>query len=124
LMAADGERYREAWQSITARLGAPKAVEAQRTDEPWLGFKVVYALDPKLSEPDQDEFGRSFINQAIEANGLFYHGGGKALAQGFANAESPASATPAQREAVTNWLRGNPAVVKFEVGPLEVEPDS
>jgi uncharacterized protein YggL (DUF469 family) len=117
LMANDGPKYRDAWQAITARLGAGKSVEGKPADQPWLGFRVVYELDPKLSDSAQDEVGSSFINQAIEANGLCYHGGGRTTVQGFANAEDPASATEAQRQAVTNWLRGNPAVVKFKSGP-------
>jgi uncharacterized protein YggL (DUF469 family) len=86
---------------------------SSRASTPWLGFRIVFQLDPKLSVPEQDEVHWSFILQAIEANGLFCHGGGRVC--GFANAEYPVSATEEQRQAVTDWLRGHPAVVQFEV---------
>jgi len=121
LMSADGDKYRDAWQPVIARVGAGKSVEVKRGDEPWLGFKVVYQLDPKLTDSEQDEINRSFISQAIEGNNLLYHGNGRADVQGFAYAEYPVSATEEQRQAVANWLRGNPSVVQFDLFPLEVE---
>ena len=94
-----------------------------RVNEAWLGFKIIYVIDPKLSDPEQETVDRAFITEAIEKNGLVYHGGGRTHVQGFANAEYPASATEPQRQAVTEWLAGNPGVVEFEVGPLQVETE-
>jgi len=89
--------------------------------ESWLGFKVIYRLDPRLTISEQEEVAWAFIIQAIEENKLFYHGGGRAHTHGFANAEHPASATEAQRQEVSDWLAGHPNVLEFEVGRLEVE---
>jgi uncharacterized protein YggL (DUF469 family) len=90
-------------------------------NESWLGFKIIYHLDPTLSIAEQTEVCWAFIAEAIEKNGLGYHGGGRTFVQGFANAAYPASATEAQRQAVADWLARHPGVLEFEVGPLEAE---
>jgi uncharacterized protein YggL (DUF469 family) len=102
-----------------AALGAA----SMNSNEPWLGFKIVYQLNPKLSVAEQDEIGWAFIAEAIEKYGLCYNGGGRTFAQGFAIGKYPASASEVQRQAVADWLARHPSVLKFEVGPLGESQD-
>jgi uncharacterized protein YggL (DUF469 family) len=92
------------------------------SSEPWLGFSIIYSLDPQLRVSEQDRVNATFLTQAIEKNGLFYHGGGRTPTHGFANAQYPTSATQAQRQAVAAWPAGHPGVLEFEIGSLEIEP--
>ena len=124
LWEADGATYRNNWEPVKTRLGVGIPANINTCGQPPVGFRVAYQLDPKQSESEWDEFGQSFISQAIEGNGLCYHGGGRDTTQGFASAEDSDSATEDQRSAVDKWLRSNRFVVQCDVGPLEPEADA
>jgi uncharacterized protein YggL (DUF469 family) len=84
-----------------------------------LGFEVRYSLPVGLSSDEQGEFLDSFIERAIEANGLLVGGCGGNPVEGFVVAQgNRASATEEQREAVLEWLKSEPRALNPEVGPL------
>ena len=73
--------------------------------------------NPGRFKDEAEDFLWSFLEEAIEGNGLLCGGGGKAPAWSFlvtlARRGSPSSA---QREAVGRWLAQQPQVVSHSLG--------
>jgi uncharacterized protein YggL (DUF469 family) len=83
-----------------------------------LGFSVSAELSPDLDDAGYDAFLDRWID-AVEARRLAFGGGGRREAfEGFVTQLGRGSATDADREALTAFLAGDPAVVRHHVGAL------
>ena len=86
-----------------------------------LGFELGFEIDATLSEEERNELLVAFIEDAIEANGLQFGGGGDSGGEwkGFsAINKKRGSATESHRESVRIWLEKNSKITKFWVGEL------
>lgn len=83
-----------------------------------LGFEVRFILDPNLSEQEIDSVIDSFLDEAIESQGLGFGGGGHYDWDGFVCFMGRGSATEANRAHIERWLSAHREVTSYEVGPL------
>lgn len=85
-----------------------------------LGFEVSFRYAEQLSTQEHDELFDEWILKAIEDNGLLFGGGfGRGVCSGFITVDKTrGSATEHYRQAVEAWLKANPKVLNFTVGPL------
>ncbi|MBA1275189.1 YggL family protein [Stutzerimonas azotifigens] len=80
-----------------------------------LGFEVTMNYRDSLDSAAVDGFLESFLNEAIEANGLGYVGGED---YGFVCLGRRGSVTEEQRGAVESWLKGREELAEVTVSPL------
>ena len=83
-----------------------------------MGFQVKFHLLADLDEPCQGSFFDTFIEQAIEGNGLICGGGFGTAWDVFVTLDGRGSATEEHRRRVRDWLLGNPVVSSVQVGSL------
>lgn len=85
-----------------------------------LGFEVSFRYAEGLSTKEHDEFFDDWILKAIVGNGLLFGGGfGRGVCNGFITVDKKrGSATERHRQAVEAWLKANPKILNFTVGPL------
>jgi uncharacterized protein YggL (DUF469 family) len=87
-------------------------------------FRVSYRIESGLSIGERNAVIQAFATEAIEGNDLQFGGGGRGDWQsGIAEPHSTNTATEGQRRAVEGWLRSQPRVVEFVVGPLAVDEE-
>jgi len=83
------------------------------------GFMVSCSFVSGLSDVQLDSFIDTFIQEAIESNGLSFGGGGdKQEWKGFATLDRRGSATEKHKTKVSKWFESNPEVIDFKVGGL------
>jgi len=81
-----------------------------------LGIELTVQL---RATADFDRFLNDFILRAVEANGLFFGGGGDSRENrlsGIVELGRRTTDIEAKRDAVLGWLRGHPDVVSVETG--------
>ena len=84
-----------------------------------MGFEVRLRISSKLDESSFNKLIDAFIEQAIEANGLMFGGGGNESEwSGFVTLDRRGSATEEHRQFVQSWLQSQPQIVEHQVGPL------
>lgn len=85
-----------------------------------LGFRLSVTFSSELTKEERNSLLNDFIQQAIEANGLVFGGGGAGNTwDGFVTLDAPRGSTSeAQREKVIEWLSGNPRILEYDVSPL------
>ena len=79
------------------------------------GFAVSFRLSDSLSPQERDDFWLAFIGGLIERRGLAFGG----REEGFVTKFGRGSATEADREAVSAWLKAQQGVERVGVGALE-----
>jgi hypothetical protein len=83
-----------------------------------MGFEVQFNLPSHADQEQQNAFFDSFIQEAIEKNGLMC-GGGCGLAWNvFVTRNQRGTATQSDREIVRSWLERRPEVSGIQFGPL------
>lgn len=82
------------------------------------GFDLRFRLSPGLSEEVFGAFLNALLGECIEANGLFFGGGGKEEIEGFVTLSGRGSATEEHRRILMRWLKDRLEVVEYSVGPL------
>jgi uncharacterized protein YggL (DUF469 family) len=83
-----------------------------------MGFEVQFRISTDVSEAAFDAFIDAFLEQAIEANGLMFGGGGRREWEGFVTLERRGSATEEHRQLMQRWFESQPQIVGYQVGPL------
>lgn len=85
-----------------------------------LGFRVSLQFSSELTKAERNSLLNDFIQQAIEANGLIFGGGGVGSTwDGFVTLDARrGSASEAQREKVVEWLSGDRRILEYEVSRL------
>ncbi len=83
-----------------------------------LGFEVRFRMSSDLREAAFDALIDAFLEQAIEAHGLMFGGGGKSEWEGFVTLERRGSATEEHRQLVQRWFESQPHILEYQVGPL------
>jgi uncharacterized protein len=83
-----------------------------------MGFEVQCRVAADMSETAFDAFVDAFLEQAIEANGLMFGGGGRREWKGFVTLERRGSATDDHRQVMQRWLESQLQIVEYQVGPL------
>jgi uncharacterized protein len=83
-----------------------------------MGFYVRFRLAENLSEEDLNAFLDQFLNEVIEAHGLYFGGGGHREWQGFVGLNRRGSATEEHRNQVDSWLGSHPQVQDRELSDL------
>jgi hypothetical protein len=83
-----------------------------------MGFEIRFRMSNDLDEAAFDALIDAFIEQAIEANGLMFGGGGQREWKGFVTLERRGSATEEHRQLVQRWLENQPQILEHQVGPL------
>jgi len=83
-----------------------------------MGFHVRFRLAENLGEEDLNMFFDQFVTEIIEANDLYFGGGGNQEWQGFVGLNRRGSVTEEQRNQVSTWLGNHPQVVEHEVSDL------
>lgn len=84
-----------------------------------LGCAVQFTLDPGLTGQHLEAFIDSFLDEAIEAQGLGFGGGGQYDWSGFvAVLGRRGSVTEANRTEIGRWLEARSEVTSHTVGPL------
>lgn len=84
-----------------------------------LGFVLKFDLSKNLNEDELIEFWETFIEDAIEANGLFCGGSCGPRWDVMVSRGYRQSATVEDQEVLRKWLSNRPDVSHVEVGPLE-----
>ena len=82
------------------------------------GFEVQFRLPADLSEPDQEKFFDTFMDEAIERHGLMCGGGCGTDWDIFVTLADRGSATEKHRKLVEDWLGNSPLVSEVRIGPL------
>jgi uncharacterized protein len=83
-----------------------------------MGFEVQFRVAADMSDAAFDAFIDAFLEQAIEANGLMFGGGGRREWNGFVTLEGRGSATDDHRQLVQRWLESQSQIVEHQVGLL------
>lgn len=85
-----------------------------------MGFEVQFRMTSVFTETDFDSFIDFFIEEAIEANGLAFGGGGTYDNwRGFVTLDGRGSATDEHREKVREWFESQPQIIlEWHVGPF------
>jgi uncharacterized protein YggL (DUF469 family) len=83
-----------------------------------MGFEVQFRVAADMSEAAFDAFIDAFLEQAIEANGLVFGGGGSREWKGFVTPGRRGSATDGHRQLVQRWLQSRSQIVGYQVGLL------
>jgi uncharacterized protein len=83
-----------------------------------MGFEVRFRISSDLDELAVDALIDTFLEKAIEANGLVFGGGGRAEWNGLVTLERRGSVTEAHRQLVERWLASQPQILEYHVGPL------
>lgn len=83
-----------------------------------MGFEVQFRMPSDLTESDFDDLIDLFIEEAIEANGLSFGGGGGDEWSGFVALDGRGSTTDEHREKVGQWLESRPQILEWHVGPF------
>ena len=83
-----------------------------------MGFEVQFRVAADMSDAAFDAFIDAFFEQAIEANGLMFGGGGRREWKEFVTLEGRGAATDDHRQLVQRWLDGQSQIVEHQVGPL------
>jgi uncharacterized protein YggL (DUF469 family) len=84
-----------------------------------MGFMVTAKLAAGQSEAESDVLLHSFIEQAVEANGLAFGGGMGDDFNGFVVAGKPyGKVEESHRELVRTWLNGQSKLKDIEIGEL------
>jgi hypothetical protein len=83
-----------------------------------MGFEVQFQAAADMREEVFDAFIDAFLEQAVEANGLMFGGGGGREWKGFVTLERRGSATDGHRQLVQRWLTSQSELVAYQVGPL------
>ncbi len=78
----------------------------------------LFRVATDMSEAAFDAFIDAFLEQAIEANGLAFGGGGRREWKGFVTLERRGSAIDGHRQLVQRWLESQSQIVEYQVGPL------
>jgi uncharacterized protein YggL (DUF469 family) len=82
-----------------------------------MGFEIRFLISPDLDESAIDVLIDTFLEQAIEANGLVFGGGGKSAWDGVVTLEQRGSVTEEHRQLVQQWLASQPQILEYDVGP-------
>jgi len=83
-----------------------------------MGFEVQFRVAADLSEAAFDALIDAFLEQAIEAQGLLFGGGGRRKWRGFVTLERRGSATDDHRQFLQRWFESQPHIVEVQVGLL------
>jgi uncharacterized protein len=83
-----------------------------------MGFEVQFRVAADMSEVAFDAFIDAFLEQAIEANGMVFGGGGRREWKGFVTLGRRGSATDGRRQLVQRWLQSRSQIVGYQVGLL------
>lgn len=85
-----------------------------------LGFSLSFRFSNELTKEERNSLLNDFIQQAIEANGLVFGGGGAGnIWDGFVTLDARrGSVSEAQREKVIEWLIGNAGILEYDVSLL------
>ncbi|MDI6794914.1 MAG: YggL family protein [bacterium] len=85
-----------------------------------MGFEVQFRMTPVLTDQDFDAFIDLFIEEAIEANGLSFGGGGSRDDwSGFVALDGRGSITDEHRDKVEQWFENQPQILlDWHVGPF------
>jgi uncharacterized protein len=79
------------------------------------GFQIRARM---ANEIDHQLFSDRFISEAIEANGLLFGGTCWQRVDGFVVFSGSGSANENHQKVIAAWLKGQPEVIDFDVGPL------
>jgi uncharacterized protein YggL (DUF469 family) len=83
------------------------------------GFEVSCRFNSELSDEQFEQFIDTFLQEAIESNGLSFGGGGdKQEWKGFVTLDRSGSATEEHRINVSKWLESRPEVIYIKVDSL------
>jgi uncharacterized protein YggL (DUF469 family) len=83
-----------------------------------LGFEVKFKINPDLSIQDRNDLLDRFIEEAIEANGLMFGGGGLNEWDGMAALCAHGSTTSEHQLLVETWLNNEFNVFSYQIGEL------
>jgi uncharacterized protein len=83
-----------------------------------MGFYVRFRLAENLSEEDLSAFFDQFLTEVIEAQDLYFGGGGHRDWQGFVGLNRRGSVTEEHRNQVSTWLGNHPQVLEHELSDL------
>jgi len=85
-----------------------------------LGFSLSFRFSSELTKEERNTLLNDFIQQAIEANGLVFGGGGAGNTwDGFVTLDAlRGSTSEVQREKVIEWLDRNPRIMEYRASPL------
>ena len=85
-----------------------------------MGFKMAFRTPTGLPAEERNHFLDRFIEEAVEANGLAFGGGGGPDEpwEGFVTLWNRGLATLKHREKVEQWLIREPLVVSYYLGVL------
>lgn len=86
-------------------------------------FSVRFRYAETLSSDARDDLLQRFMDEAIEAAGLAFTGGGDEQGcEGTVNVDmEDESATEDDRASVADWLGGEDGIAAYDVGPLQGE---
>lgn len=83
-----------------------------------LGCHVCIRLDPTLSQEARNQLIASWVEEAIEAQGLLFGGGGARDWEGYVTPEARGSVTEAHRQTIASWLSARQGIAGYTVYPL------
>ena len=91
-----------------------------------LYFSVKFTMAPEVVRitDDRNALLDRWLKEAVEPNGLHFGGGGLGEEwKGYVEPRLREDATEADRQPIESWLKNNPLVVSYEIGPLFSDSD-